>query len=307
MDIPNDQMEEIMNKNSGKKKILYSLIGIAALIGTFFIGIVYANKEVVATVGEVEITETEFYDYLVSLYGRNALSTLIDNKLIEIEADKEDIKIESEKIEEEYQVYAETYGGEEALQSVLNQSGMTKQDLETEIETYLKLEELLKPRIEITDEELKTYFDENKESFNQEEEVQASHILVEDEETAKKVADKLADGEDFAEMAKEYSTDTASAENGGDLGFFAKGTMVEAFEEKAFAMKVGTISEPVETEHGFHIIKVTDKKEAKEAVFEDHKDEVYEIIMNEKIQSEYGAWLSEMKEEYSIKNSLETV
>ncbi|MCM3586202.1 peptidylprolyl isomerase [Mesobacillus maritimus] len=296
-----------MNKNSGKKKILYSLIGIAALIGTFFIGIVYANKEVVATVGEVEITETEFYDYLVSLYGRNALSTLIDNKLIEIEADKEDIKIESEKIEEEYQVYAETYGGEEALQSVLNQSGMTKQDLETEIETYLKLEELLKPRIEITDEELKTYFDENKESFNQEEEVQASHILVEDEETAKKVADKLADGEDFAEMAKEYSTDTASAENGGDLGFFAKGTMVEAFEEKAFAMKVGTISEPVETEHGFHIIKVTDKKEAKEAVFEDHKDEVYEIIMNEKIQSEYGAWLSEMKEEYSIKNSLETV
>ena len=307
MDIPNDQMEEIMNKNSGKKKILYSLIGIAALIGTFFIGIVYANKEVVATVGEVEITETEFYDYLVSLYGRNALSTLIDNKLIEIEADKEDIKIESEKIEEEYQVYAETYGGEEALQSVLNQSGMTKQDLETEIETYLKLEELLKPRIEITDEELKTYFDENKESFNQEKEVQASHILVEDEETAKKVADKLADGEDFAEMAKEYSTDTASAENGGDLGFFAKGTMVEAFEEKAFAMKVGTISEPVETEHGFHIIKVTDKKEAKEAVFEDHKDEVYEIIMNEKIQSEYGAWLSEMKEEYSIKNSLETV
>ena len=140
---------------------------------------------------------------------------------------------------------------------------MTEKEFKENIIEYLSIRKIIEPRIEITDEEIKAYFEENKESFNEEEQVEASHILVEDEATAKKVAKKLADGEDFAALAKEFSTDTMSAENGGELGFFPRGKMVAEFEEAAFSMKVDTISDPVKTEHGYHIIHVTDKKQQK--------------------------------------------
>ena len=158
----------------------------------------------------------------------------------------------------------------------------------------------------ITDEDIKAYFEENKESFNEEEQVAASHILVEDEATAKKVAKKLADGEDFATLAKEFSTDTMSAENGGELGFFPRGKMVAEFEEAAFSMKVDAISDPVKTEHGYHIIHVTDKKAAKEAVFKEHKEEIKGLLLEEGVQAEYVNWLDEVKLDYKIENSLLT-
>jgi len=291
-----------MNIESGKKKLSLAIIAIAIIIAV--IVTVFSREEVVASVGEEDITKDELYDYLVGLYGADSLTALIENKIIEMEADKEKVTVSDKEIEEEYQTYVDSYGGEEMLQSVLDQQGMTKKNLEAEIENYFKLEGLLKPRIEISDEELQTYFDENKESFNESEQVEASHILVEDEETAKEVAKKLADGEDFVELAKEYSTDTSNAESGGELGFFAKGDMVAEFENTAFSMEIGSISEPVKTEHGYHIIKVTDKKAAKEAVFEEKKEEIYDILFSEKLQTEYGTWLAEKKEEYEIKDSL---
>lgn len=291
-----------MNIEFGKKKLSLAIIAIAIIIAV--IVTVFSREEVVASVGEEDITKDELYDYLVGLYGADSLTALIENKIIEMEADKEKVTVSDKEIEEEYQTYVDSYGGEEMLQSVLDQQGMTKKNLEAEIENYFKLEGLLKPRIEISDKELQTYFDENKESFNESEQVEASHILVEDEETAKEVAKKLADGEDFVELAKEYSTDTSNAESGGELGFFAKGDMVAEFENAAFSMEIGSISEPVKTEHGYHIIKVTDKKAAKEAVFEEKKEEIYDILFSEKLQTEYGTWLAEKKEEYEIKDSL---
>jgi foldase protein PrsA len=286
-------------------KILLTIGGTILVIVALVVGLGFSKQETIASVEGEEISKDELYDVLVKQYGAAALSALIDNKIIEMEADKEKITVSAKEIEDEYKAYVDSYGGEEALSTALEQSGISKDDLKMEIENYFKLEKLLEPRIEITQEELKTYFDENKESFTELEQVEASHILVEDEATATEVAEKLTAGEDFAELAAEYSTDTANAENGGELGFFAKGDMVEEFENTAFSMEVGTISDPVKTEYGYHIIKVTDKKEAKEAVFEDHKEEINELLFNEKIQSEYTTWLEEKKEEYTIKNTLE--
>ena len=121
-----------------------------------------------------------------------------------------------------------------------------------------------------------------------------------------KVAKKLADGEDFATLAKEFSTDTMSAENGGELGLFPRGKMVPEFEEVAFSMKIDAISDPVKTEHGYHIIKVTDKKAAKEAVFSEHKEEIKGLLLEEGVQAEYVNWLDEVKLDYKIENSLLT-
>jgi len=287
------------------KKVQLAIGGMILVVAALVVGLGFSTQETIASVDGEKITKDELYGVLVGQYGADAVSALIDNKIIEMEADKDKITVSEKEIEEEYSTYVDSYGGGEALSAALEQSGISEDDLKLEIENYFKLEKLLEPRIEITQEELQTYFDENKASFDELEQVEASHILVEDEATATEVAEKLASGGDFAELAAEYSTDTANAENGGELGYFAKGDMVEEFENTAFSMKVGTISDPVKTEHGYHIIKVTDKKEEKEAVFENHKEEINELLFNEKIQSEYTTWLEEKKEEYTIKNTLE--
>ncbi|WP_353050041.1 peptidylprolyl isomerase [Bacillus sp. ISL-39] len=127
---------------------------------------------------------------------------------------------------------------------------------------------------------------------------------MEDEATAKKVKEELDNGKNFAELAKEYSTDTSNADNGGDLGYFGKGEMAEEFENAAFALETDAISEPVRTEFGYHIIKLVDKKAAKAAKFDDHKDEIKELLFDQKIQEEYPNWLEEKKTEYKIKSYL---
>ena len=293
-----------MFKKVGNKKIYLSIMGISLIIAVFFISTAFSKQDVVASVDGKEISKNDLYDVLVGQYGPEALSALIDNKIIEMEADKKKVTVSDKEIDAELQVYTDSYGGEEALQSVLDQTGITVDALKTDIESYIKLEKLLEPLIEITDEELQAYFEENKESFNEPEQVQASHILLEDEATANEVAERLAAEEDFTELAKEYSTDTATAANGGELGYFTKGEMAEEFENKAFSMEIDSISEPVKTEFGYHIIKVTDKKDAKEPVYEDNKEEINEIIYNEKIQTEYITWMEEKKAEYNIVNTL---
>lgn len=171
---------------------------------------------------------------------------------------------------------------------------------------YLKIKKLLEPRIEITDDQIQAYFDENKASFNTPEQVEASHILVADEKTAKEVKKKLDDGEDFADLAKEYSTDTATKENGGELGYFSSGQMVEEFEKAAFSMDVDEISNPVETTNGWHIIKVTGHKDAVEAKLDDHKDEIKDTLFETQMNTEYSTWLTEIQAKYDIDNKLDT-
>ncbi|WP_121609495.1 peptidylprolyl isomerase [Mesobacillus foraminis] len=294
-----------MIKRLRDKKFYLPIAGLALILAVFLIATAFSNKDVVASVNGVSISKEELYSTLVKQYGASSLSALIDNKIIEQEADKKDITITDKEITEELQTYIDSYGGEEAFQSALEQSGLTENDVKSDVENYLKIEKLLEPEIKVTEEEMKTYFDENKESFNEQEQVEASHILLDEKKTAEEVAQKLADGQDFAELAKEYSTDASNAENGGELGYFSKGEMAAEFEEAAFSMAKGEISDLVKTEYGYHIIKVTDKKAAKEAVYEDHKEDIKEILFDQKLQSEYATWLQEKKDEAEIENTLE--
>lgn len=295
-----------------RKKRLFPLLAVS-LLATILTVTTGCSKdpkastdETVATIGDEKITKDELYEVLVQSAGQEALTAMIDDKVVSLELKKEKVSVSDKEVAAELAIYVENAGGQEAFDAALKENAMSEKEFKENIVDYLSIRKILEPRIEITDEDIKTYFEENKESFNEVEQVAASHILVDDEATAKKVAKKLAEGEDFATLAKEFSTDTMSAENGGELGLFPRGKMVAEFEEAAFSMKVDAISDPVKTEHGYHIIHVTDKKAAKEAVFSELKEEIKGLLLEEGVQAEYVNWLNEVKLDYKIENSLLT-
>lgn len=285
------------------KQAVYIAIGVV-IASAVFLAASFAPEDAVATVNGKAIERDALYGEMVKATGAETLDAMIANEIVQQEAKKTDIKVTQEELDAELAVYEETYGGSEALASAVEATGMTMDDLTADIETQLKIEKLLGPEVEITDEEIKTYFEENKESLARPAQVEASHILVETKEKADEVAKKLADGGNFAELAKEYSTDTATAENGGELGAFGTGEMALEFEEAAFALSVDEISEPVETEYGFHIIQVTAKTEAQEATLDNSKEQIKETLFNEALNTEYASWLSEKQASYEIENKL---
>jgi len=259
----------------------------------------------VASVNGEKITQGQLNEALTEQYGAEVLNSLIADKIVELEAKKLKVSVTDDEVDAEYKDYVEQYGGEESFKQLLATYNMDEKVIKNDIKKYLLTKKVMEDYVKITDDEVKSYFEENKDAYNQQEQVEASHILVEDEKTAKEVIKKLKDGEDFAKLAKEYSTDTGTKDDGGYLGYFGKGEMVEEFENAAFAMKKGSISsEPVKTDYGYHIIKVTDKKEAKEAVFEDVKDRVYQDLLKQKVDEQYSTWLSEKMDEYKIENKL---
>jgi foldase protein PrsA len=288
------------------KKLVF-VIGVLILAIGVFLSLALPKDKAIAKINGDSISKDELYDVMVEQYGAATVEQLIADKIVASEAKKQKITISDEELNKEVDKLKESYGGEEVFDQVLASNNTTVDVLKEDLKNYLTMRELIEPQIEITDEELKTYFDENKDSLGEAEQVKASHILVEDEETAKEIKQKLGDGADFAELAKEYSTDEGSKENGGELGFFPRGTMVTEFEDVAFSLPINEISEPVKSDYGYHIIKVEEKKEAKEANFDDSKVSIKETLIDEKMESEYTTWLEEKKKDYDIENSLESV
>lgn len=262
------------------------------------------ENDVLATVGDTEILYTDLADQLIELQGKDTLETMITNEIVKQEAEKAKVEVSEEDIDTEYENYINYYGGEESFNSMLQMYGMTADDIRKDIENSLLTEKVIASTIEVKDDELKTYFDENAANYETSAEVAAKHILVETEEDAKSVLDRLNKGEEWDALAAEMSTDTSNKDKGGDLGFFGEGVMVEAFQTAAFAQEVGTISEPVQTDYGFHIINVYDKKEAKAAVFEDVKDKVKDDYVYAKVSEQFATWMEDKKEEYKVENKL---
>ncbi|MFJ7512783.1 peptidylprolyl isomerase [Peribacillus simplex] len=279
---------------------------ILIIAGIMAFAMISSTDKTMASIDGEKINKDELYDALVAGYGADTLDLLITNKLVELEAEKAGIKIKDEEIQKEIDTMVESYGDEKSLKEQLEASGSSMEALKKDIVVYLQTKKLVEPRITVTDDEISTYFEDNKDTFAQAEQVEASHILVEDEKTAKKVAKEIAEGGDFAKLAAEYSTDTETADNGGSLGYFGKGDMVDEFEDVAFDLDINKVSDPVKSDYGYHIIKVTGKKEAKKANLEDSKDVIKETLLSERLQEEYPVWLAEVKKEHEITNKLES-
>jgi len=167
------------------------------------------------------------------------------------------------------------------------------------------------PRITVSEEESKKFYDQNADKFRQDEKVRASHILcgidakasAEEKKKAREKAERLrkelANGADFATLAKENST-CPSSKQGGDLGFFGKGQMVQPFEQAAFALKPGEISDVVETQFGYHIIKQTERTKAETVPFSAARPRIEEYLKNQKVNTAVGDFLTELRKTAKI-------
>ena len=212
--------------------------------------------------------------------------------------DKKDISVSNEEINTELEkikffLQNNPSNKDKPLEEILKIQGSSLSELKEEISRALALSKYLETAV--TDADKKSYFDANKDAFNGAR-VKASHVLIdtrnlktdaEREEAKKKIETvkmEIDKGADFADIAKKYSN-CPSAEKGGDIGFFQrKGSIVEEFAKVAFAMKVGEISEPVKTQFGYHIIKVTEKEDGKEVSYEDVSDMVDFVYMQIKTE-----------------------
>lgn len=197
-----------------------------------------------------------------------------------------------------------------AYEAALKSADLTPKELEVLIRKDIVINNLVDKevgsKIVVTDADAKKFYDENIDKFKQGEMVRASHILcgvdpkatAEEKKKAKEKAEALLKeikgGKDFAELAKKNST-CPSSKQGGDLGFFGRGQMVPAFEAAAFALKPGQISDVVETQFGYHIIKVTDKKAASTVPFSDVKDKIKDYLKNLQRQKAVGEYIEQLK------------
>ncbi|TLS50184.1 foldase [Paenibacillus antri] len=300
----------------GKGKIILPWVLFAATaIGFGAYAIVQANQsnvttgnvgeEAVATVDEEKITANELYQTMLKQVGPQAVDQLILERLINREAAKQKIEVSDADINAELDKIKANFPDEATFNQQLESAGFTLDTLKEQIRPQVQLTKLVEPQIEVTDEELQTYYDENKAQYETPEQVRASHILVETKEEAEALLEQIKGGADFAELAKEHSKD-GSAAQGGDLDFFGKGQMVAPFEEAAFALEIGEVSGVVESQFGFHIIKVTDKKAAATATFDEKKEEIRETVFQQKLNERTSAYVEELRSAAKIENSLAT-
>ncbi len=312
------------------KLLICTIIGILILVFVTFkteVSLPFGEGDVVVTVNGVEITEDvlqEEVSKLPSYYlaagvdqaqvRAAVLDQLIAKELLLNEVEENAITVSEEEVNDAVEnLTIQAQVTMEELEQRLAAENTTLDELKEMIKEQLAVNKLIEKdvlsNVQLTEEEVSAYFKDQKNSLLQ---VRASHILVcyegalrceqtrtkeEAYTLAQSVLGEIKTGADFGELAEQYSDDPSAEFNKGDLGWFTRGQMVPAFEEAVFSMNVGEMAEePVETEYGYHLITVTDKKDA----FEDFKEQIMQTLTLEKQKTAVEAYLLSLKEAATI-------
>ncbi|MFC5467861.1 peptidylprolyl isomerase [Cohnella suwonensis] len=292
---------------------IIAVIAVVALVFVLLRGTSDDMNKTVAKMDGVTVKNSDVLDFISLQMGQEQLKTFVDKtaeaKLVDTEFDKAKLVVSDDEINKAIESVKASNGfaTDEDFQAALEQSGLTLDTYkESILLPQLKQKVLFEHLNPASEKDLKAYYEQYKESkfASTPKEVRASHILVATQEEADAILAELKAGKDFATLAKEKSTD-GSKEQGGDLGFFGSGQMVAEFETAAFALKKGEMSDVVQSQFGFHIIKVTDIKEAVVKPYDEVKEEVKQAYAEEKYTTEGEAWLTKLKEDRNYENLLE--
>jgi len=250
-------------------------------------------QSVIATVNGVAITKDELYNRMLQFYPTQAQDTLdriVNAILISNEAAKKKVSVTDKDIA--------------AKADGLGMTGALTPAARDAIKTSLFAEKLITDeyKIKVTPEDVKKFYDDKKDSLGEPEQFHLRQIFVVSEKDANDIMLALNAGADFAKMAAAKSLDTSSKEKGGDIGFFTKGMLVPDIEKTVMNLKPGDFSQPIKTDTGFHIIKLDEKKPAKDAKFDaDMKKRLEVSIRNSKIQEKLPEWLDVLRKKADIK------
>lgn len=289
---------------------------------------------VVAVVNEDVITLSELRDMALSLNptstqplnDKELLDKMIEQKLFEQEAQKKGITVSEAELDASIEGVKMRYNlNDQQMAEVLKKQGLTpegfREQWRAQTLSNKLLESQLKNKIVVTDDEIRRYYERNylgntSSSAFDDEQVRIAHIMIayktqDAEQVAKQVADLAKSGEDFDNLAEKFSDDSSSADNGGDIGYFKKGDLIDSMEYAVVATPVGSVTGPVESPAGYHIIKVLERTEPDYETASDEelvsiddstKEEIRETLMREKAQNQLQSWLEGMRENAYIEN-----
>ena len=244
-----------------------------------------------------------------------AIEHCIATRLMLEEAERQGIKASDEHINDQLDKIAKANGGMEEFEKRVKASGASLDMVKAQIDFNYKLMTVEKNAVEMvpeaTEEAARAYYDAHKNQFCEEEQVNAQHILItpksksdEDKKAAleeiQAIRQRIIDGAEFTKEAELYSACPSGKQNGGSLGWFGRGMMVKPFEDAAFTMKLGEVSEVIETQFGFHIIYVNDREEARQLEFEEVKAEAVNAATSIARESERSRFIEELKSKATI-------
>jgi peptidyl-prolyl cis-trans isomerase C len=252
---------------------------------------------------------------------KSAAKKLIDDEigrtLLVLKAKESGINITKEMMEKRIQDVKSKFRSDAIFEHKLADMGLTVEQYKSELETDLYMDQIIKKEVEskiqIPEKEVLDYYEKNKNKFTNPEKVRASIILLKfnpsqgkagEQKILKKfesILEQLRNGTDFTAMAKKFSQDSL-ASKGGDLGFFTRKQMLPAFSDRAFKMKTGEISNIFRTGHGFHVLKVTDKKPAGTSPFEKEKESINTFLIKKQSSKATKDYIEALKKQAKIKN-----
>ena len=268
------------------------------------------NREIKIFKDQLARSGNQIPDLQLEAIKPKILESLVEQELLLQESRKKGVTVLPEEVEKQFSTVRNRYPTKEEFIEAITRIDLTEGELKKKISKVFAINLFVNnqiiDKITVTDEEAKSYYDSHRDIFKQPAQVKASLILIkldlyaDKEKTAaaekkiKTIQEKLEAGEDFAELAKQYSEDPSSVK-GGDLGYFSRGQTMKSIEDIAFALKPNDVSDAVQTPIGLQIIKVFDKKPEKNPSYEEVKDRIIVQVRKEKIQKELGQYVNKLK------------
>jgi foldase protein PrsA len=243
------------------------------------------NEEAVATIGKVPISKQEWLNELEDRYGKDVLKEMIDQKVIEEMAEKNKITVSNQEVEREFRLLQATF------HSFNQKSNTNEKKRKEQIRSSLLLEELLTKDVEVSDEELTSYYEKNNDLFHVPDAFHLSHIVVKTLEEAEQTKEELAQGSNFSTLAMERSIEEFSANEGGDIGYISEGDerYPQEYIEAASKLDIKAYSDPLEVEQGYAVIKLEGKISGHNYAFDEVKEQIRRQIALEQMEAPASA------------------
>jgi peptidyl-prolyl cis-trans isomerase C len=233
---------------------------------------------------------------------RSFLVQVIDRELVLAQAERLGISIPGADVDQALQEYRRDYPGNE-FEQMLQEQGLTLEQWRRELEQGLLMEKVVRQvayaGISVTDAEVEDYYRGRRDEFDRPAQVRARQIVVASQEEGQQLLGRLRQGESFVEVAQKHSL-SADSEQGGDLGFFARGQMPAEFDAAVFTLPVGRISDLVQSEYGFHIFQVEERRAGMRLTLAEVREEVREAVRSLKEEQAYQEWLQELRSRATI-------